>query len=342
MATVDSSFTFATWVASNSPDSIASAPGEIWVAYTNGAGTSSTGGSGGSTVVEYNSDTGAVINSYSFPLVYVDGLKFDPFTHQVWVMQNQDGNSALSFINPDTGVVTGPLTYANPSPTQGYDDVVFEGNATYMSYTNPPDASGDATLVSLAQDRHPTGPIVTTPVFFNGVMGLDTVTGKMELIPQNDPDSIKSAPNGDILFTSGDDGVIIDIHHLGKPDQLVTFTPIQGVPTPGAGLDDVIQTNYKSGTFFITVTGSNQVLEVHVSGLNPHDYYAAVSSLDGGAFGEVDPATGVLTPLLTGLTGIHGLTFVPDQQGAAATAPGHDVIDATTSLVGHAMHYAEG
>jgi hypothetical protein len=335
MATVDSNIIFATGgaVSSTAPDSVASAPGELWVAYTNTA--DSTGLSGSSTVVEYNSDTGAILNTFTLA-GYVDGLKFDPFTHQVWALQNQDGNSTLTIIDPNTGATT-LLTYADTSTTRGFDDVVFEGKATYLSYTNPPDASGDATIVTLADAKHTGSPLVTTPVFFNGVMGLDTVTGKMELIPQNDPDSLKSAPNGDLIFSSGDDGVIIDIHHPGMSSQFVTFTPIQGVPTPGAGLDDVVQTNSKEGTFFIAVGGANEVLEVHVSGLNPHDYYAAVSSLDGGAFGEVDPTTGVLTPLLTGLTGVHGVTFVPDQEGNAATALGHDV-----SVVGHALHIADG
>lgn len=290
------------------------------MAYTNGA--DSTGASGSSTVVEY-SPTGAVLKTIALA-GYVDGLKVDPNTHQVWALQNQDGNSTLSIINPETGAVTGPLSYVDPSSTRGFDDVVFQHNAVYLSETNPPNPSGeaDATIVALSGGGRSSGPLATTPVFWTGEMGLDTVTGKMEVVPQNDPDSMKTTATGDLLLTSGDDGVIIDIHHVGKPSQFITFTPIQGVPTPGAGLDDVIQTNSTSGTFFISDTGDNKVLEAHISGLNPDDYYASVASL--GGFGQIDPSTGVFT-LLVPVNGPHGVVFVPDHgHGHMATALTND------------------
>jgi hypothetical protein len=50
---------------------------------------------------------------------------------------------------------------------------------------------------------------------------------------------------------------------------------------------------------------------VHVSGLNPDDYYASVGSLD--AFGQVDPTTGAFTPLVS-VNGPHGVVFIPDGQ----------------------------
>jgi hypothetical protein len=312
MPTVDSETTFASGgsVGGASPDSLAFASGDLWVAYTNGA--DSTGAAGSSTVVEY-SPTGAVLQTFTLA-GYVDGLKLDPYTHQVWAMQNQDGNSTLSLIDPKTGAVTGPLSYVDPSATRGFDDVVFQHHTVYLSETNPPNPTGesDATIVTLTGGGHASAPLATTPVFWSGEMGLDTVTGKMEVIPQNDPDSMKTTPGGDLLLTSGDDGVIIDIHHVGKPSQSISFTPIQGVPTPGAGLDDVIQTNSSSGTFFIADTGDNTVLQAHISGLNPDDYYASVASL--GGFGQIDPSTGVFT-LLVPVNSPHGVVFVAD--------PGH-------------------
>jgi hypothetical protein len=32
-------------------------------------------------------------------------------------------------------------------------------------------------------------------------LGYDTVTGKMELVPQTDPDSLKLAAKGDLIFS---------------------------------------------------------------------------------------------------------------------------------------------
>ncbi len=70
----------------------------------------------------------------------------------------------------------------------------------------------------------------TTPVLLDGAMGYDTVTGKMELVPQTDPDSLKLAANGDLIFSSAADGTIIDIQNPGTAKQAIAFTPIQGIP----------------------------------------------------------------------------------------------------------------
>jgi hypothetical protein len=322
-STVDSVTVLATGPdGTSAPDSITIGDGHIWVAFTNGA--DSTGLSGSSTIVEYTK-SGQLVQSLSLP-GYVDGLKVDPATGDVWALQNQDGNSTLTLLDHGgTHKLDGPFTYANPSSTQGYDDVVFEGPTIYMSRTNPPDTSGDAIIVKLSSGNQPSGTIGWTGVFFNGTMGLNTVTGEMAPVPLGDPDSLKTAPNGDLLLTSGDDGAIIDIHDVGQADQSVKFTQINGL-TSGVGLDDVIQTTATSGTFYVADGADNRVVAVHVSHLNPNDYYASVGAL--GAFGEVDPTTGVFTPLLSaanapgGVFGSpHGVTFVPDPPAGPHSLP---------------------
>ena len=55
------------------------------------------------------------------------------------------------------------------------------------------------------------GPLHTKTILAFGATGLNTETGKTEVVPQNDPDSLKVAPNGDLLLTSGADDVIIDV-----------------------------------------------------------------------------------------------------------------------------------
>jgi hypothetical protein len=96
----------------SAPDSITIENGTFFVEYGNGA--NSTGNGGSSTIVQY-----------------------DKTGNQIWALQNQDGNSTLSLIDPVTHKVTGPLTFANPSGTRGYDDVVFQGNKVFLSYSNP-------------------------------------------------------------------------------------------------------------------------------------------------------------------------------------------------------------
>jgi len=199
---------------SKSPDSITLANGDIWVAYTNGA--DSTGLSGHSTVVEYDR-SGHIDHSYQIA-GYVDGLKFDPFTGEIWALQNQDGNSTLSIIDPEDHTVSKPLSYADPSSTRGYDDVVFTHGKEFLSFTNPVNP-GDPTLVQLTNGNDPDGALKTKAILHFGDMGLNLETGKTEIIPQNDPDSLKLAPNGDLLFSSGSDQVIIDVHDAGTSHQ---------------------------------------------------------------------------------------------------------------------------
>ncbi len=98
----------------------------IWVSYANGA--DSTGLSGSSTVVEYGF-SGRVRHTFSIP-GSVDGLKVDPRSGLVWAMQNQDGNSTLTLIDPDEGIVRA-RPFSMPSGLRHADTMTwsFEGVA---------------------------------------------------------------------------------------------------------------------------------------------------------------------------------------------------------------------
>src|SRR5258708_23320484 len=125
------------------------------------------------------------------------------------------------------------------------------------------------------------------------------------------------ASNGDLIQPSGADGTIVDVHKAGPANQPVSFTTTKGVPAGSAGLDDVIKPSATAGTFYLTDTKTNKVYSFHATGLNTNDYYASVGSLK--AFGQVDPATGVFTPLVTAanagdinFASPHGVVFMPD------------------------------
>jgi hypothetical protein len=176
----------------------------------------------------------------------------------------------------------------------------------------------------LTNGNNPDGPLSTKPILAFGAMGLNLETGLTETIPQNDPDSLKVAPNGDLLLTSGDDAAIIDVSHPGTSHQSVAFTVVQGAK---GGLDDVIEPDASSGTFYLADTADNRVLTVHATGLNVNDYYASV----GNAFGQIDPHTGVFTALVDaanapGFTfgSAHGASFVADDHDVSANAGGID------------------
>ena len=183
--------TFATGAAVNAtgPDSITLSRNSVWVSYTNGA--NSTGGSGSSTIVQYKLN-GKVRSTYSIA-GSVDGLKVDPRTGIVWALQNQDGNSTLSLIDPKEHTVTGPIPYAVQSSTQGYDDVVFRGDQVFLSYTNP--VGPTSPTIQLLQNG--SDPLVVTPILLMDATGTNLATGQPnQPTTQNDPDSLKLTPTG--------------------------------------------------------------------------------------------------------------------------------------------------
>ena len=105
----------------SAPDSITTEHGMFFVEYGNGA--DSTGAGGSSTIVQYDK-AGEVEHTYTIA-GSVDGLKVNPYTGQIWALQNQDGNSTLTLIDTEGGTVSKAVPYAVKSATRGIDDVVF-------------------------------------------------------------------------------------------------------------------------------------------------------------------------------------------------------------------------
>jgi hypothetical protein len=318
--TVDSVNVFATGgaVSATQPDSITTGDGSVWVEYGNGA--VSTGSSGDSTIVQYSTG-GAIEHTYSI-VGLVDGLKFNPVTGKVWALQNNDGNSTLSLINPATGVVSAPLSYASPpyvygpSSGRGYDDVAFLNGKVYLSYSNPVNPT-DTVVQILNQGNTPSGTLSTT-----SILTAQQTNPLFTSSSQNPPDidSLKSTPNGQLVLTSEGDGLgpkwatsdgrFTLISNPGTAQQTVTnirVTNSSGVNVNG--MDDVLFPGATEGTLYVSDTGANKVYAVYLTGLNPNTPIISLGSFDEVAL--VNPVTGVVeTPLLTGLTSVHGLDFV--------------------------------
>jgi hypothetical protein len=321
-ATIDSETVFATGAAigATGPDSVTVGNGSVWVAYTNGA--SSTGGSGSSTVVQY-SLSGQLQHQFSIA-GSVDGLKIDPSTGLVWALQNQDGNSTISFINPATSTVSPAISPAVASASRGYDDVAFLNKQVFLSYTNPT-GPGDATIQKLAGGANPANPFLVSTILSAGATGTNLVTGQTnQPTAQNDPDSLKATPKGDLVLTSGDDGQLIFVHNPGTASQSVSFLQLKD-PATGAdisGLDDAIIPGASKGEFFLADTGHNRVVEIAVSSIGPNDLFASAGSTND--FGLVDPTTGNVDPFITDVLAPHGVDFLatPEPTSIALLASG--------------------
>jgi hypothetical protein len=299
--------TFATGTAVNAtgPDSIALSQNSVWVSYTNGA--DSTGLSGASTIVQYRLN-GEVRHTYSIA-GSVDGLKVDPRTGQVWALQNQDGNSTLSLINPKAHTVSSPIPYAATSGTQGYDDVVFRLDRVFLSYTNPV-APTDPTIQVLENGSNP---LAVTPVLLMGATGTNLATGQPnQPTAQTDPDSLKLTPTGDLMLSSGADGQLIFVEKPGRPNQSVSFLQLLA-PSTGlavSGLDDAVFATATKGTFYLADTNNNRILKIEVDHVPVGSLFASVGSLN--ELAVVDTHSGLTTPLVSNLNGPHGMEFVPD------------------------------
>ncbi len=316
MPTVQSTSIFATAPdGAKSPDSITSGNNSIWVEYGDSA--KSDGSAGSSTVVQYDL-LGNTQNTYTLPGLS-DGLKFDPATGNVWALQNQDGNSTITLIGPATKQVSAPLSYAAPpytygaDSTRGYDDVAFVSQKVFLSYTNPANP-GDPVIQQLTNGTAPFGALRTTDVLRFGDTGTNLVTGEInQPLPVTDPDSLKSMPDGSLILTGEADKAFTIISNPGTTQQSASFVTL---PAGSSSPDDVIMPTTASGMFFVSNQNDNNILAVKVDGLNTSDLYASV----GTSVDQIDPTTGTVTPIVTGLNGAHGLLFMPAASGVPDVA----------------------
>jgi len=316
-------FATGTPISSTSPDSIVWGDGSLWVSYQNGA--DSTGASGSSTVVRY-SPTGAVVNTWTIA-GNVDGLRIDP-SGQVWAMQNNDGNSALTVINPVTNATT-PYAYGSSYTNvanRGFDDAEFLGGQVFLSETNP--TSGTDPII----DQLTSGlssPLQVTGILNSTFTGTNLATGLLASTTITDSDSLILDNSGDLVLTGEADQEIVFVHHPGAANQSESFIMLLGVGgTPISGdPDDTVFPTSANGTFYVADTGANTVYALAATGLPAGSVYVDV----GNEFGLLNTNTGVVTPLFTGVSP-HGVTFV-----ASTPEPGSFFLVGGALLMGMAL-----
>ena len=292
-------------VSGTAPDSVEFGDGSLWISYTNGA--DSAGASGASTVVRY-STSGSVLNTWSIA-GNVDGLRVDASTGLVWAMQNNDGNSALTVINPVTNA-TKAYSYGSSytangnSATRGFDDAVFENGQTFLSETNP-NKGTDPVVTKLTTGL--SSPLQVSGILNSTFTGTNLASGKTSSVTISDPDSLIRMPTGDLSFTGEADQKIVFIHNPGAANQSESFLSLLG--TNGSAItgkpDDTVFPTAAQGFFYLADTGANAVYRLSASGLTPGSVYVDV----GDEFGSLNLSTGVVTPIFTGVSP-HGVDFV--------------------------------
>jgi hypothetical protein len=298
---VSSTFATGAAVSSTSPDSVVYGDGSLWVSYQNGA--ASTGGVGSSTVVRY-SPAGAVLNTWTIA-GNVDGLRIDP-SGKVWALQNNDGNSALTVIDPITNGTT-PYSYGasyTNVANRGFDDAQFLNGQVFMSETNPTGGT-DAVIVQLTTGL--VSPLQIAGILNSTFTGTNLATGVPRSTTITDSDSLILSPTGDLVLTGEADQEIVFVHNPGAVNQSEGFLMLLGPggqPLTGDP-DDTVFATATSGIFYVADTGGNTVYALGATGLTPGSMFVDV----GNEFGSLDTTTGIVTPLFTGVSP-HGVIFV--------------------------------
>lgn len=313
------------------PDDLAvSADGKhLWVGYGNGVDTFGKGGP--SNAVEYDIASGAVLKNIGIP-GHLDGLKINPTTGDVWATENEDGNPTLAVIDHSTGAFK-IYKFSPALITGGLDDLVFAAPAG-RDADSPPDVF----LVTSSQAD------TTTPVIVRISGGLQStntdlkatlpgaplnvwnvVTNSMETTDMiGDPDSMTLDPAGELVLDNRSDD---SLYIVRDPD---AHNPVLRVPLTLGGnpveVNDTIFTfsatnsaSSTSGTIFITDTSANAIFMLTKPYFPANEVYTAANVAN--VVGLVDLNSGVVTPVVTGFKGVHGLAFSPTR---VAIAEGDD------------------
>jgi hypothetical protein len=294
------------------PDSITTVNENIYVVYANK--TQPDGSGGNSTIVEYSS-TGQVLRMFHVK-GKADGLKYNPFDHQLWALRNEDSNPALTTIDPKTGDQD-DFTYAEPTlHGGGYDDAVFFKDATFISASNPnlqaptpTTPNGQNVSPSIVKVRLAGHQIFVEPVLTGITSLVDIATGKIVIAQQSDPDSLKVDSAGDLVLDSQADGDLIFINSPGSDNQAGLRLHLTNGTSKQITVDDTVFPTTPSGTILVVDTKADTVYAVQSEAFQPGGAYSASDS--DGILGKVDLSTGLVTPIVTGMQSPHGALFVP-------------------------------
>jgi len=290
------------------PDSIDVTDSFVFVGYQNITAKDGTDGKS-STIVQYTLD-GQVVQTFSV-LGHCDGLRFNPDTGLLWATSNEDGNPRIVTIDPESGQIT-PYTFPTPPHGGGYDDVIFLKDNAFIAASNPTlNSAGVNVFPALDEITLANGEVQLTPVLQGNATATDEVTGMPVTLNLTDPDSLSVDKHGNLVLDSQGDGELITLHKPGTANQQVTRLSLSDqvddsfwIPPSGKGallvVDSPNNTIYK-----VTHDGGFKVGTIFTEA--PSD-----SSIPG-LVGTVDPNSGQITPIITGLGSPTGLNFLPEK-----------------------------
>jgi hypothetical protein len=302
-------------VGANHPDDLAiSADGKnLWVGYGNNVATDGSGGP--SNLVEFDIGSGAVLQNITIP-GHLDGLKINPTTGEVWATENEDANPTLAIVNPDNGKFK-TYTFSPSLITGGLDDLVFSGPQSRDVFVVASSQTDITKPVIVHIDGKPKKSVVNVSATLSGspTTVWNVVTNAAETGDQiGDPDSMTLDPAGELVLDNRSDDSLYIVRSS------IAAKPILRVPLKLGGLavevnDTIFTTSATSGTsstagtIFITDTTANAIYMLTKPYFPSNEVYTAANVVND--VGLVNLNTGVVTPVVTGFLGVHGLAFSP-------------------------------
>jgi len=289
----------------SAPDSVAILGDHVFVGY--GDGHLPDGSDGlSSQVVEFKMD-GTPIYTYTF-VGHNDGLKVDPITHKLWALQNEDANPNLVVIDTETHF-TRLYTFGPTPHGGGYDDIVFRGCKVYLSASNP--ANNPNTGPGIVSAHLEGNLVAVEPVLAGEASAIDIPTDTTITLNLQDPDSMTLDPQGNIVLDSQADQELIIVSNPDTAKQRVLRLPLSYLTSSGpmsVETDDTAFITSTEGFILFADKGLNTVYKLSRNAFSPGTAFTAA---DGGPFvGTLDFTTGVVTPIVTGLSGPGGMMFV--------------------------------
>lgn len=289
----------------SAPDSIAVVGGSVFVGYGDGHAPDGSDGKS-SQIVQYDMN-GTLTKIFTVP-GHNDGLKVNPATHELWALQNEDASTNLVIIDPGTGQQT-QYGFGSFLHGGGYDDIVFRGCGVFISASNP--ANNPNTGPAIVSARLQGNMVEVQPVLAGEATAIDIPSDAAVKLNLQDPDSMTLDPLGDIVLDSQADQELIIVSAPGTSMQRVLRLPLSyQTPTGVAAVevDDTAFTTSTEGFILFADKGLNEVFMLSKQAFAPG---AAYTAADGGPFvGTIDLNTGLITPIVTGLSNPGGLVFV--------------------------------
>ena len=312
---------------SMSPDSVVQIGSSVFVGFAGGVNPDGTPGPSGkstSEIVQYDLG-GKFQKTFEVP-GHNDGLmKFDANT--LWAMSNEDGNPKLVVINLASGAqqsYTAQPSLLNGSGGLphggGLDDMQLINGKVYVSGSNPsvnssaPCASDSSTpgcpngvsTGSFAYILNLNGGSTfhLTPVASSDSTATNAATGASGTLNVTDPDSEVVTPDGSTLIVDGQgDSLLAFIKNPGA-GQSVSFLALSAAGAATA-VDD---TRFvpKSQTYAVLADTPQNLIYRIDGGFSAGDAYSAGPT----AFSKLNVASGVLTPVVSGMKAPHGFAFI--------------------------------